>query len=357
MIEWVQVLVGLLGALGLLLLGIGVLALAKNATRASAHGDEEHRLTVKDLGKQAHKRTHVVRETVMGKEALKDFDKQHKKTMKEQQASKDGRSRVYVVSFNGDLQASQTHALCEVVNALVPLLRKDRDDVVLRLESPGGVVHGYGLAASQLLRLREASRKLTVCVDKVAASGGYMMACLGHEVVAAPFAIIGSIGVLAGVPNFSRLIKDNKVDYFELTAGKFKRTLSLLGEVTDEKVHKLQEQLEDIHALFKEHVKKARPHMDLERVATGEYWHAIRALELGLVDRLATSDEVIAQALGEADVFEVATHEKETLKNKLLGRFFGARAGAGLGGVLPGTPGGIVPLVAAADPVGTHLQG
>ncbi|MGA1296669.1 MAG: protease SohB [Burkholderiaceae bacterium] len=346
MLDWIQVFVGLLGALGLLLIGLGVLALAKNARRSAAGAEEEHHITVRDLGKVAHKRAHVVREAVMGKDALKDFDKQRKRELKEQQAAKDGKDRVYVVSFNGDLQASQTQALREVVNALVPLLRKDRDEVVVRLESPGGVVHGYGLASNQLLRLRESARKLTVCVDKVAASGGYMMACLGHEVVAAPFAIVGSIGVLAGVPNFNRLIKDNKVDYFELTAGKFKRTLSLLGEVTDEKVHKLQEQLEDIHALFKDHVKKARPHMDLERVATGEYWHAIRALELGLVDRLATSDEVIAEALVGADVYEVTTHEKETLKAKLLGRFFGSLARRGTENLWAGGA-GIVPFMAA----------
>jgi serine protease SohB len=328
MVEWVQVFVGLIGALGLVLIGLGVLAVARNAQR-SAGNDEEPRLKIKDLGKHQHKRSLVLREAILSKDDLKAFEKRYKQEQKEHK-NKEGadqpRSRVYVVDFHGDVQASQTTLLRETINALMPLLRKDHDDIVLRLESPGGVVHGYGLAASQLLRLRGASRKLTICVDKVAASGGYMMACLGHEIVAAPFAIVGSIGVLAGVPNFNRLIKDKKIDYYELTAGKFKRTLSPLGDVTDEKVAKLQEQIEDVHELFKAHVQKARPTMDLDRVATGEYWHGLRALELGLVDRLATSDDVIAEALAHADVFEILAQEKETLKHKLWGRFFGGVA-------------------------------
>ena len=346
MLDWIEVFVGLLGALGLVLLGVGVLALARGSRRAAA-SDEELRLTVKDLGEQLQKRTHIVREAVLTKAELKEFDKHHKKEAKEREKAATGRDRVYVLSFAGDLQASQTQALREIINALIPLLRKDRDEVVVKLESPGGVVHGYGLAASQLLRVREATRKLTVCVDKVAASGGYMMACLGHEIVAAPFAVVGSIGVLSGVPNFNRLMKDKKVDYFELTAGKFKRTLSPLGEVTDEKVHKLQEQLEEIHDLFKDHVKKARPELDLDRVATGEHWQAIRALELGLVDRLATSDEVIAGLVERADVYEVTVTEKETLRHKLLGRFLGV---LGRGQQLhPYGYGNMTPLVAGPE--------
>jgi serine protease SohB len=326
MFDWIQVGIGLIGALGLLLAGIGVLAIARRSGKgAGRSGDEsEVLIDVSDLGKQLHKRADAIRSVVLNKADLKAFQKQQKKDEKESKSAEANRGRAYVLNFHGDVQASQTHGLSEAISALVPLLRKDKDSVILRLESPGGVVHGYGLAAAQVLRLKSSVKKLTICVDKIAASGGYMMACLGHEIVASPFAIVGSIGAVAGVPNFNRLIKDNKVDYFEMTAGKYKRTLSVLGEVTDDKLQKFQEQLEDVHAIFKDHVQRERPTLDMDRVGTGEYWYGVRALELGLVDRLSTSDEVIASALVDNDVFEVTAHEKESLRSKFLGRFLGA---------------------------------
>jgi serine protease SohB len=329
MFDWIQVGIGLIGALGLLLAGIGVLAIARRSGKASGRSGDasEVLIDVSDLGKQLHKRADAIRAVVLSKSDLKAFQKEQKQQKKDEKGAKSAeanRGRAYVLNFHGDVQASQTHALSEAISALVPLLRKDKDSVILRLESPGGVVHGYGLAAAQVLRLKSAVRKLTICVDKIAASGGYMMACLGHEIVASPFAIVGSIGAVAGVPNFNRLIKDNKVDYFEMTAGKYKRTLSVLGEVTDDKLQKFQEQLEDVHAIFKDHVQRERPTLDMDRVGTGEYWYGVRALELGLVDRLSTSDEVIALALVDNDVFEVTAHEKESLRSKFLGRFLGA---------------------------------
>lgn len=338
MFDWIQVGIGLIGALGLLLMGIGVLAFARRSGKGGGRtGDgSDVEIDVKDIGKQLRKQVDAIRSVVLNKADLKSYHKQQKKEEKAAKATEGGRDRVYVLSFHGDVQASQTHALSEAISALVPLLRKDKDSVVLRLESPGGVVHGYGLAAAQVLRLKSSVKKLIICVDKIAASGGYMMACLGHEIVASPFAIVGSIGAVAGVPNFNRLIKDNKVDYFEMTAGKYKRTLSVLGEVTDDKLQKFQEQLEDVHAIFKDHVQRERPALNMDRVGTGEYWYGVRAMELGLVDRLGTSDEVITTSLVDQDVFEVTVHEKESLRSKLLGRFLGgiqsqlARLGLGM---------------------------
>ena len=130
---------------------------------------------------------------------------------------------------------------------------------MVRLESGGGLVHGYGLAAAQLVRLKDAGLTLTVCVDKVAASGGYMMACVADKVVAAPFAVIGSIGVVSQLPNFHKWLKNHDVDYEMFTAGDYKRTVTVFGENDAEDRAKYQEELEQTHALFKHFVNTYRP--------------------------------------------------------------------------------------------------
>ncbi|MEQ8517396.1 MAG: protease SohB, partial [Chromatocurvus sp.] len=223
---------------------------------------------------------------------------------------------LFVLDFDGDIQASATDNLREEISAIVPQL-KEGDEVLLRLESPGGVVHGYGLAASQLRRIRDAGAPLTVCVDKVAASGGYMMACVADRIIAAPFAVIGSIGVLAQLPNFHRLLKKNDIDFELLTAGEYKRTLTLFGENTDKGREKFVEELEDTHALFKHFVKENRPALDVDRVATGEVWYGQQAVDEGLVDELATSDAQIQGRLEANDVFEVRFVRKRNWQEKL----------------------------------------
>jgi serine protease SohB len=229
--------------------------------------------------------------------------------------------RAYLFDFHGDVGASQVAQLRDFVTT-VCLAGKKGDEVVVRLESPGGVVHGYGLAASQLSRLKNAGFTLTICVDKVAASGGYMMACLADKIFCAPFSILGSVGVVAQIPNFNRALKKFDVDIFEMTAGEFKRTLSPLGEVTEKGKQKLQEQLEETHVLFKEFVSRARPQLDLAKIATGEHWYGTQAFELKLADRVCTSDEYIQELQQTKDVYLVALKVKETLRQKLLG-FFG----------------------------------
>lgn len=223
---------------------------------------------------------------------------------------------LFVLDFDGDIQASATDNLREEISAIVPQLREG-DEVLVRLESPGGVVHGYGLAASQLRRIRDAGAPLTVCVDKVAASGGYMMACVADRIVAAPFAVIGSIGVLAQLPNFHRLLKKNDIDFELLTAGEYKRTLTLFGENTDKGREKFVEELEETHSLFKQFVKENRSRLDVDRVATGEIWYGQQALDEALVDELATSDAVIQARLEAADVFEVRFVRKRNWQEKL----------------------------------------
>lgn len=254
------------------------------------------------------------------KERKKALKKSHRKARASEEgadtASRRERPVLFVLDFDGDLHASATENLREEISAIVPQLREG-DEVILRLESPGGVVHGYGLAASQLRRIRDAGIPLTICVDKVAASGGYMMACVADRIIAAPFAVIGSIGVLAQLPNFHRLLKKNDIDFELLTAGEYKRTLTLFGENTDKGREKFVEELEDTHALFKHFVKENRPALDVDRVATGEVWYGQQAVDEGLVDELATSDAVIHSRLDGSDVFEIRFVRKRNWQEKL----------------------------------------
>ena len=215
------------------------------------------------------------------------------------------------------MAASAVEGLREEITLILATAKAGRDRVVVRLESPGGMVHGYGLAAAQLVRLREAGFHLTICVDKVAASGGYMMACIANEIISAPFAIVGSIGVVAQVPNFNRLLKDNKIDFELYTAGEYKRTVTMFGENTEEGKAKFEEELQQTHALFKHFVEKYRPQLNIEKVATGEHWYGRDALDLNLVDTLQTSDEYLLNVLTQHDIYLLQTRKKPTLGEKL----------------------------------------
>ena len=224
--------------------------------------------------------------------------------------------RLFVLDFDGDLRASAVEALREEVTALL-LQMGERDEVLLRLDSSGGLVHSYGFAASQLQRLREAGHRLTVSVDRVAASGGYLMACVADRIIAAPFAVIGSIGVIAQLPNFHRLLQKNDIDFELHTAGEYKRTLTLFGENTDKGREKFVDELEETHALFKGFVRERRPAVDVDRVATGEIWYGQQALDVQLVDALQTSDDFIQRHLDSHGVFEVEYVHKRSWQQKL----------------------------------------
>lgn len=240
-----------------------------------------------------------------------------------QQIAKEGRIRkknnqkVYILDFKGDVQASAVENIREEITLILATAKAGRDRVVVRLESPGGMVHGYGLAAAQLVRLRDAGFHLTICVDKVAASGGYMMACIASEIISAPFAILGSIGVVAQVPNFNRLLKQHNVDFELYTAGEFKRTVTMFGENTPEGKAKFEEELQQTHVLFKHFVEKYRPQLNVEKVATGEHWYGQDAIDLNLVDQLKTSDEYLLSLLPQHDVYVIETRRKPTLGEKL----------------------------------------
>lgn len=236
---------------------------------------------------------------------------------KEAKLRKKNNQKIYVLDFKGDTAASAVESLREEITLILATAKAGRDRVVVRLESPGGMVHGYGLAAAQLVRLRDAGFNLTICVDKVAASGGYMMACIANEIVSAPFAVVGSIGVVAQVPNFNRLLKDKHIDFELYTAGEFKRTVTMFGENTAEGKAKFEEELQQTHELFKHFVEKYRPQLNVEKVATGEHWYGKDALELNLVDKLQTSDEYLLGLLAHHDVYVLDMRRKPTLGEKL----------------------------------------
>ena len=246
----------------------------------------------------------------------KENAKAAKKARKKGEDPEAKRKRLYVLGFEGDLKASATDNLREEISAILTQVRAG-DEILVKVESPGGMVHGYGLAASQLQRIRDAEVPLTIAVDKVAASGGYMMACVANRIIAAPFAVLGSIGVLAQLPNFHKWLKKNDIDFELYTAGEYKRTLTMFGENTDKGREKFIEELEKTHGLFKDFVRDNRPQLDIDKVATGEVWYGRQAVDEGLVDELQTSDAFIQQRIEDWDVFDVRFVHKKNWQEKL----------------------------------------
>ncbi|ROM34283.1 protease SohB [Pseudomonas poae] len=255
--------------------------------------------------------------SVLDKDQLKALRKSESKTEKKNSKKKpEAKPRVFVLDFDGDIKASATESLRNEITALLSLATP-KDEVVLRLESGGGMVHSYGLASSQLARIRQAGVPLTVCIDKVAASGGYMMACIGEKIISAPFAILGSIGVVAQLPNVNRLLKKHDIDFEVLTAGEYKRTLTVFGENTEKGREKFQEDLDITHQLFKNFVSRYRPQLAIDEVATGEVWLGVAALDKQLVDELQTSDEYLATKAKTAEVFHLHYAERKSLQERV----------------------------------------
>jgi serine protease SohB len=262
----------------------------------------------------------AIKESTLSAKELKAERKLRAKKEKAEKKAPVHKPKLFVLNFDGDLRASEVDRLRDEITAILTAAAPG-DEVVVKIESTGGMVHSYGLAASQMLRLRDHGIKVTACVDKVAASGGYMMACTADKVIAAPFAIVGSIGVVAQVPNFHRVLKKHDIDYEELTAGEFKRTISLLGEITPKGKQKFVEQLEDTHKLFKEFVQKQRPKANLDQVATGEYWFGQRALDLGLVDELMSSDDYLYRSRERATILEMTIEWRKSFGEKMAENF------------------------------------
>ena len=297
---------------------VAIALVVANARR----GGEHEGLSVKHLNEQMERTAQGVQRVLLPKEQFKKETKALAKAHKERRRGKakggSERGRTFVLDFKGDLRASAAASLREEISAVLAVAR-DGDEILLRLENAGGAVHEHGFAASQLLRLKQRGLRLTVAVDKVAASGGYLMACVADWVVAAPFAIVGSIGVIAQLPNFRRLLEEKGVDVEQITAGRYKRTLTLFGENTEEGRQKLKEELEDVHALFKAQIAAHRPQVDIERVATGEHWYGSQALELELVDEIRTSDDYLLAAASKKDLYQITFKRRRALAERILG--------------------------------------
>ena len=313
----------IVGAIVLIVAAIGAVAGRNKRDSSEGYIDVHH------LNETLDDMEDALKEAILDKDVYKQQLKaEQKKDKQEAKARKkalkkgapaepeEERKRIFVLDFDGDIKASELEPLREEITAVLTMAT-EQDEVVVRLESPGGMVHSYGLASSQLERIKRQGVPLTVCVDKVAASGGYMMACLADKIVAAPFAILGSIGVVAQLPNFHRLLKKHDIDYEVLTAGEYKRTLTVLGENTEKGRQKFIEELEDTHSLFKEFVAEFRPQVDLEKVATGEVWFGRRALDVNLVDEISTSDEYLMDACQDADVYMIRYEFKKTLQERI----------------------------------------
>jgi len=296
-----------------------IIAVAASAGRKAAHEG----LEVENLNKKHQALVETLQHAVLSKDQRKKAAKAKKKQDKTEAQAEAQKPRSFVMDFKGDLKASGVPSLREEINAILDVATED-DEVIVRLENHGGVVHEHGLAASQLARIRDRNIPLTVCVDKVAASGGYLMACVATRICAAPFAILGSIGVIAQIPNFNRMLDSHGVEFEQVTAGKYKRTVTMFGENTDEDRAKLKEELEDVHSLFKEAVAKYRPNLDLEKVATGEHWYGSRAVALGLADDIKTSDELLNEHARDREIYSVVFKIKQPLQKRLMGGIDGA---------------------------------
>ncbi|MVF12421.1 protease SohB [Ketobacter sp. MCCC 1A13808] len=295
-----------------------VISVAAASAQSRQRRDHKGEIQVTVLNEFFEDLQDAIRHSVLSKDQLKELEKEYKKAEKAKKKQKDQtrKKRVFVLDFDGDTKATGVECLAQEITAVLTMA-EPRDEVVLRLESPGGQVHAYGLASSQLERFSQKNIPLTVCVDKVAASGGYMMACTAKQIVAAPFAILGSIGVIAELPNFNKILKKYDVDYEIYTAGEFKRTVTMLGENTPEGKKKFVEEIEETHVLFKDLIKRNRPELNIEKVATGEHWYGNQCIERGLVDRIQTSDDYLYEASQNCDVYEVSYEVKKTVADRL----------------------------------------
>jgi len=256
--------------------------------------------------------------SMLTKTDFKQKLKQYKSRRKaEQKSTTETKKNIFVLNFYGDARATAVASLREEITAVLTVA-KSTDEVVVRMESVGGLVYSYGFAASQLLRITEKNIPLTVSVDKLAASGGYLMACVANRIIAAHFAVIGSIGVVGQLPNLHRFLKKHEIDFEQHTAGEFKRTLTIFGENTDKGRERFKQEIEDTHILFKDFVKRHRDIVDIDQVSTGKYWYGTRALDIKLVDELRTSDDYLREASQSAAIYEIAYVRKRSIIERIL---------------------------------------
>jgi serine protease SohB len=288
------------------------------ANAVASKTKETRSLNVTNINDKLDELKETLEYNVYDKKELKALEKQRKKEEKKKKKEKEEHElkRLFVVRFNGDIEASESENLAECITAILEFAKND-DEVLVVIDSGGGIVHNYGFASSQLQRIKNRGFKLTVAVDLVAASGGYMMACVADKIIAAPFAILGSIGVVAQLPNFNKLLTKHDIEIEHHTAGKYKTTLTMLGKNTSDGREKFQEELEEVHQLFKQHVNMHRPQLDIEAIATGKAWYGHQCLELKLIDQIQTSDDYLLDHKNSHSIYELSIEENESIKDKI----------------------------------------
>lgn len=314
--------------------GLIALAFAVAIVGSGRKKDESSKLKITNLNEKHIELTNSVKYALLDKKAIKQQQKEEAKKAKQDKKAKvqeKPKSKLFVLNFDGDIRASEVETLREEITAMLSVA-EPHDEVLLKLDNSGGMVHEHGLAASQLQRIKDARLNFTVSIDRVAASGGYMMACVADKIVAAPFAIIGSIGVLAQLPNFNRLLDKAGIDFEQHTAGEFKRTVTMFGKNGEKEREKLKTELQETHDLFRDFVSENRPKLEIEKVSTGEHWYGKQALDLALVDELKTSDEYLIENLELYDIYELKMEVKQSLQDKFFGGLFSSvdRLKAGL---------------------------
>lgn len=313
--------------------GLIALVFAVAIVNGSRKKEEASSLKVTNLNHKYRELRDTITQSILDKKEYKALLKEREASAKKDKKSSKVnavRPRLFVLDFEGDIRASEVETMRDEVTALLSVA-EPQDEVFMKLDNSGGVVHEHGLAASQLQRIKDAKLNFTVSVDKVAASGGYMMACVADKIIAAPFAIVGSIGVLAQLPNFNRLLDKVGVDWEQHTAGEYKRTVTMFGENSDKERAKLKLELQETHDLFRDFVSENRTKLDIDKVSTGEHWYGKQALELNLVDELLTSDEYLIKAFDEFDIYEISIEVKQGLQDKLLGGLFSSASKAANG--------------------------
>ena len=316
---WLDIAAFLVKAL-IIVAAVGGLAVLTVRLARSSDGPKDREVRIKSINDRYEAMRDAINVELIDKKARKALAKVRKKETKARRSGPAGK-RIYVLTFKGDLRATAVKNLGREIDAVLTIARAEDDEVVVRIDSGGGTVTGYGLAAAEIDRLRARKLRVTASVDQVAASGGYMMACAADRIVAAPFAVVGSIGVVASVPNVHKLLQKNAIEYEDITAGEFKRTVSMLGEITPAGREHFRGKLDAIHAAFKAHVAERRPKADIASVATGDYWLASDALALGLVDEIVAGDELLFRARDDAQLYEVKWESRKTPLQQFMGGF------------------------------------
>jgi protease-4 len=170
--------------------------------------------------------------------------------------------------------------------------------VVLRVNSPGGVVGPTQEIHQALMRVREAGKPVVVSLGSVAASGGYYAAVAGDRIFANPGTLTGSIGVIMQMANVDNLFKKVGVDYVVVKAGRYKDLGNFSRPMTGDERRVLQTLLDDVHAQFIDAVADGRKldRAEVVKFADGRVFSGVQARDLKMVDELGSLEDAVNHA-------------------------------------------------------------